>query len=175
MAQNHGRQQIQTDLITKISLKGKHLWDVVTLCFSLCLTQAYLTLKSSLSSVLTLLLLASTLLLHPITSYGVQIDKTSSKTYQQSDYPETISIHLCNCKGNGLNTMRQFAVSTQAEEEQTRLLLRIYPKRTASSICMRCVHTETATRIIPCLTSLEDARSMELQNWLSRQTLEMES
>ena len=35
-------------------------------------------------------------------------------------------------------------------------------------------HTEMGTAIIPCLTSLRDAKSMELHRWLLKQTLEME-
>ena len=163
-----------TGLMMKTWWKEKRPWEEATLLFSSCSTLPYPTLRSFPSKCLILLLQVSILLLHPIMSSGAQIPEMSSKTYQQWDSPGTISIHLCNCKENGLNIPRQFAALTRQDGVPTKLLLRIYPKKTASSICMKCVHTGMATAIIPCSTSLEDVKSLTLQRWLSRQTLEME-
>ena len=152
MEHNHGNQQTQTDLITKIYRKGKHLWVEATICFNLCLTPVLVMLKSFRLRWLILLLPVLILLKHPTISYGAQTQETSLRIFPPWGFQETTSIHLCNCKESGLNIQKPYVLSIPPDEEQMKRQLVIFPKRTASSICMKCVPTETGTVIIPCST-----------------------
>ena len=99
---------------------------------------------------LTLSLPLLTLLLLPNQLYGAQTHQTLLKTYPQSVSQEITFILLCNSLGTGTLTPKQSAVLTRQVEEQTKQQPLSYLNEMASSTCMKCVLTETATLTTPC-------------------------
>ena len=139
-----------TDLAKMTLLNGKHLWDVATLCCSLCWIQVCQTLRSFLSKWLTLLLLASILLKHPTISYGAQTQGTYLRICPQWVYPGTTSTLRCKYKGNGQTTKKPSAPWIPPGVEPMKRQQRTFRKKMAYSIYTKCVPIGMGIPTAPC-------------------------